>query len=173
MADDPVTGILEATHPALCRHGYADVTVADVAAEADRSTAAIHYHFESKEALFTSLLSFLSERHSARISAIAADGPRARLRAIVEAAVVGDRAESGRDFRAAMVAVGAQAPYDAAVRATLTRFDDFLAAELRETIAGAHSLGVAVDHSAEHLAETITRDAEAHLQATASAEGAS
>lgn len=149
MADDPVTGILEATHRALCRHGYADVTVADVAAEADRSTTAIHYHFERKEALFTSLLSFLSERHSARISAIDADEPRARLRAIVEAAVAGDRAESGRDFRTAMVAVGAQAPYDEAVRATLTRFDDFLAAELRETIAGAH------------------------LQATASTEGAS
>ena len=35
--------VMEATCRALCEHGYADLTMQDVADESDKSTAALHY----------------------------------------------------------------------------------------------------------------------------------
>ena len=66
MDDDTATEILAATYRALCQHGYAALTVKDIAAEADRSKASIHYYYDSKENLFTQFLDFLYERYTAK-----------------------------------------------------------------------------------------------------------
>ncbi|SEP09097.1 transcriptional regulator, TetR family [Halogranum amylolyticum] len=57
MATQPQR-FLEATYRALCRHGYADLTVGDIAAEAERSKSLVHYYYGSKEHLFTEFLVF-------------------------------------------------------------------------------------------------------------------
>ena len=43
--------IMSATYEALCEHGYAALTVERIASELGKSTAAIHYHYETKDEL--------------------------------------------------------------------------------------------------------------------------
>src|SRR6056297_1604917 len=131
MDDEPSTQILEATHRALCRTGYADLTVRDVAAEADRSTATIHYHYDSKEALLTEFLEFLFERHADRLAAVDGDTPREELSALLDEAVGDDAETTGPNIQTAMLEVTAQAPFDDGVREKFAAFDDALHDRLR------------------------------------------
>ena len=43
---DTPEGVTEATCRALCEHGYADLTMQDIADESNKSTAALHYHYD-------------------------------------------------------------------------------------------------------------------------------
>ncbi|QLH79707.1 TetR family transcriptional regulator [Halosimplex rubrum] len=54
--------IMGATYRALCEHGYADLTMQDIADESDKSKASLHYHFDTKEEL---LLAFLDHLYDA------------------------------------------------------------------------------------------------------------
>ncbi|MFC4245414.1 TetR/AcrR family transcriptional regulator [Natribaculum luteum] len=189
MDDDPATDILEATYRALCQHGYADLTIKDIADEANRSKATVHYYYDSKENLFTEFLDFLYEQHTEQLATIGGDTPRDRLDALFELVLADEQANPDQEFRTAMLEVKAQAPYDDAIQTRLTRFDEFLFERIQDiiaagveagefdddvdpaavsdflvtTITGAHTRRVAVDYSTARLSETITRYAEDHL----------
>lgn len=79
--------LIDATILAVHRKGFADVTMAEIAAEAGAATASISYYFGSKdrllEATMRRLLSLLREGLVERLRG--ADGPMERLIAIVEA----------------------------------------------------------------------------------------
>ena len=79
--------LIDATIAAIHRKGFADVTMAEIAAEADAATASINYYFGSKDRLLAAtmrrLLRLLRTSLLERLSA--ANGPMERLTAIVEA----------------------------------------------------------------------------------------
>lgn len=196
MDDDPATQILEATYRALCRTGYADLTVRDVAAEADRSTATIHYHYDSKDALITEFLEYRYEQHAARLAAVDGETPREELSALLDEVVSDDDETTAPNLQTAMLEVTAQAPFDDDVRDRLAKFDDALHDALRQTIeagvergdfassvdpaaaadflvttaAGVHTRSAAVDQSTERLREAMAHYAETHLVADGSTE---
>lgn len=196
MEDDTAAEILEATYRALCRHGYADLTLADVAAEADTSKALIHYYYDSKENLFTEFLEFLYERYTTRLDAVEGETAGERLLALLDTVLVDDGETSDTEFRMAMLGVNAQAPYDDAIRDRLARFDEFLFERLRAVIAdgvdagefhddvepdvaaeflvtaitGANTRRVTVDRSTERLHEAMNRYVETHLLADGTTE---
>ncbi|KAA9395941.1 TetR/AcrR family transcriptional regulator [Haloarcula sp. CBA1130] len=189
MDDDTATEILEATYRALCQHGYAALTVKDIAAEADRSKASIHYYYDSKEHLFTEFLDFLYERYTAKITDVDGSTPREELDSLLNTVLTDGRTTPGKEFRTAMLELKAQAPYNDAVRTQLAKFDAVLFDQLREiiaagvetgqfddavdpaiaaeflvtTITGAHTRHVATDRSIDRFNETIVRYTEAHL----------
>ncbi|QHS16540.1 TetR/AcrR family transcriptional regulator [Halopenitus persicus] len=191
MDDDPATEILEATYRALCRHGYADLTIKDIAAEADRSTASVHYYFDDKQTLFVEFLEYLYDRYTAQLAAIDGDTARDRLAALLETVLADDETGTGLEFRTAMLEVTAQAPYDDAIRARLAAFDDVLFDRIRAIIedgidrgefdatvdptvateflvtavSGAYTRQVAMDRSPEQLRATMTRYVETRLLA--------
>lgn len=196
MDDDAATEILAATHRALCDRGYADVTLEDIAAEADRSKGLIHYYYDDKETLFAEFLDYLYDRYTERVESVAGETPRERLVGLFETVLADEEGSAGEQLRTAMLAVNAQAPFDDAIRTQLGRFDAFLldrvesivadgvatgafdddvdpavAAEFLVTaISGAHARRAAVDRSSDRLAETMTRYAERHLVADGPAE---
>ncbi|AQL42134.1 TetR family transcriptional regulator [Halorientalis sp. IM1011] len=189
MDDDSATEILEATYRALCRHGYADLTTGDIAAETDRSKGLIHYYYDSKENLFAEFLEFLYEKYTERLASATGNTPRAELFALFESLLVGEETQAGQEFRTAMLEVTAQAPYNAEIQTELARFDAALfdrvsdlvaagvdvgefddridpetAAEfLVTTVTGVHTRSVAAGHSTEHLYGIITEYVETHL----------
>jgi len=55
-----------ATYRALCEHGYAALTMRDIAEESDRSKAALHYHYDDKEGLLLAFLDHLYEEFTER-----------------------------------------------------------------------------------------------------------
>ncbi|MFB6132366.1 MAG: TetR/AcrR family transcriptional regulator [Halanaeroarchaeum sp.] len=181
MDDDPATEILEATYRALCEHGYADLTMKDIAAESERSKAAIHYHYDSKENLFVEFLDYLFERYTDHLTAAEDGRPRDRLFELLEVVLGETEAKPGQEFRTAMLEVKAQAPYAPAIRERLERFDEYLLDHVTETveagveagefdesvepgdaaeflvtaITGAHTRRVTVDRSTEELANLL------------------
>ncbi|MFA9418009.1 TetR/AcrR family transcriptional regulator [Natrinema sp. HArc-T2] len=191
MDDDTATEILEATSRALCQHGYADLTLKDIADEADRSKAAIHYYYDSKENLFLEFLDFLYERYTAQLPAVDGGTPRDQLYTLLETALTDEEAAPAQEYQTALLEVTAQAPYNDAIQTRLVSFDDLLFERAREiitagvemgefnetvkpavaaeflitAITGAHTRRVAIDQSFERSYEAITQYAETHFLA--------
>lgn len=196
MDDDTATEILAATYRALCQHGYAALTVKDIAAEAGRSKASIHYYYNSKANLFTEFLDLPYEQYTAKTTSVDGNTPQEELASLLDAVLTDGRPTPGQECRTAILEITAQAPYNDAFRRQLARFDVVLFDKLREiiaagvetgefdrrvdpvvaaeflvtTIAGAHTRHVATDRSIDRFSETITRYAETHLFADTPAE---
>src|SRR6056297_1953183 len=78
METETTDAIIRATGRSLCEHGYADLTMQRIAEESDVTTAAIHYHFDTKEELLNAFLDDLLDRFETRLACEARD-PRDRL----------------------------------------------------------------------------------------------
>jgi TetR/AcrR family transcriptional repressor of bet genes len=115
--------IVDALLAVMAREGYAHATTARIAAEAGLAPGLVHYHFGSKEeilvAAITELVLRVEARASARLAA-AADSPRARLRAFVDAHVALGPDADARAV-AAWVVIGAEAVRQPEVRALYAR----------------------------------------------------
>jgi AcrR family transcriptional regulator len=131
-----------ATYRALCRHGYASLTMQDIADESDRSKAALHYHYDTKHDLLVAFLDYLYEGFTERIDAVETDDPVERLRRTVETVLAPPERTDDREFRTAMLELRAQAPYDDEYRERLAEFDRFLRERVRETVAAGVERGV-------------------------------
>ncbi|HET7323460.1 MAG TPA: helix-turn-helix domain-containing protein, partial [Halococcus sp.] len=64
---DTTDELMHATYRALCKHGYANLTMQDIADESTKSKAALHYHYDTKQDLLLAFLSFLYERFEERL----------------------------------------------------------------------------------------------------------
>jgi AcrR family transcriptional regulator len=60
--------IMDATYSALCRHGYADLTIEKIAEESEKGKSLIYYHFDDKDDLMTSFLDHMKEKLSKQLS---------------------------------------------------------------------------------------------------------
>jgi AcrR family transcriptional regulator len=131
---EPTDDIMCATYRALCRHGYADLTMQDIADEWSKSKSALLYHYDTKRDLLLAVLEHLYESYTDRVEAPEAGTPRDRLVAVIDAALTGHGSEACRQLRTALFEVSAQAPYDEAFRERLQRFDRHLADEVEALV---------------------------------------
>ena len=128
--------IMEATYRALCAHGYADLTMQDIADETELSKAALHYHFDSKQELLQSFLDFLYDGFTERVGNPAGETAPDRLRTLVDS-VLSPPVEDDDErvaFKTAILELKAQAPYDEGIRERLQRFDAFLYEEFQSVL---------------------------------------
>src|ERR1700752_1937818 len=82
--------ILDAAALLFRRHGYASVTLKDIAARADMQAGSLYYHFDTKEELVEAVLAVgVDHAHAATREAVRVLGPGAdplaRLRAAIAA----------------------------------------------------------------------------------------
>jgi len=126
---DTADDIMGATYRALCTHGYADLTMQDIADESDKSKASLHYHYDSKHDLLCAFLEYLYDGFVDRVEDPEGEDPRARLLALVDA-VLDKPDDASEAFGTAILEIRAQAPYEPGFRERLTRFDEFLVDEL-------------------------------------------
>ncbi|MGB9965404.1 TetR/AcrR family transcriptional regulator [Halobacterium sp. CBA1126] len=193
MGPEPTDEILDATYRALCEHGYADLTVQDIADASTKSKATVHYHYDSKQELFEAFLEDLYEEYTDRVDEVSGETHREQLLALVAFSLADGDDEPGIDFRTAMLEIKAQAPYDEGFRRRLRRFDRYLADRIAEVVAagveagefrddvdperaaefvvttveGAHTRRVAVDQPLNRVRETLAEYVETHLVADA------
>jgi len=182
MEDNPMTDILEATHRALCQHGYADLTIQDIAAESDKSKATIYYHYGTKEDLFSAFLDYLYDQYTTQIDAASGETPLEHLHSLLDLLLLGPTDPEKQAFQTAILEIKAQAPYDDSVQEQLIEFDAYLFDRLQEIIEagiqirefndevdpstaadflttivkGAHTRQVAANHSPTHLSDPMT-----------------
>jgi len=137
---EPKAAIMRATYRALCRHGYADLTMQDIADEAPVSKGTLHYHYDSKRGLFEAFQRYISRRFFGRLRA--ADdpdaAPPARLAAILDAALSPPDRDDVQDLQRALLELKAQAPHEPQIRAHVDEAD----AELRDLLADVIAAGV-------------------------------
>jgi AcrR family transcriptional regulator len=133
-ADTPEE-IMRATYRALCEHGYAALTMQDIADESDKSTAALHYHYDTKEALLLAFLEYLYESFTEKYATV--DGANAveRLVAFVDEILCQTDAAEAEQFQTALLEIRAQAPYSAAYRERLVEFDEFVSDRVEGIVA--------------------------------------
>jgi TetR/AcrR family transcriptional repressor of nem operon len=191
MAAQPTDEILDATYRALCEHGFADLTVQDIADNSEKSKATIHYHYDSKQDLFEAFLEYLYDDYTDHVDDVSGETYREHLLALVEFSLAEGGDVPGIDFRTAMLEIKAQAPYDEGFRKRLTDFDQYLtdrieavvadgveagefhadvdpettAEFLVTTIKGAHTRRVSVNHPIDRIRETLAEYVETHLVA--------
>lgn len=80
--------IMEATHRALCEHGYANLSIQKIADEFEMTSAVLHYHYDTKENLLAAFLEHLLDEYAAQFDVEAIEHPRDRLLALVDALLI-------------------------------------------------------------------------------------
>ncbi|OAQ52422.1 TetR family transcriptional regulator [Natrinema mahii] len=189
MTDETIDDLMDATYRALCKHGYAELTMQDIAAESDKSKGTIHYHFDGKQDLLESFLEFLLTQFEERTETIPGETPAERLHEFLDELLTADD-EDAVEFRTAILEIKAQSPYSEAYRERLRGFDratrdriaDLVAegieaGEFRpdvdpETTAdflvtlfhGAQTRAAAVDHPPERTRDSVHDYIEDHLR---------
>jgi len=160
MEDESGSAFVDATGRALCEHGYADLTLADVATEADTSTSAILYHYGSKDELLEAVIEDLPERFEC-IEDRDGSSPADRFDGLLQVLCSPEDDPERRQLRIAAFELAAQAPYNPALRKRLADLDDVLVERFRRILAagvdaGVFDPGVQPARDAECLAATVT-----------------
>jgi AcrR family transcriptional regulator len=151
MGTETTEEILQATRRALCEYGYADLTVQRIADESSMTSAAIHYHFDTKEELLNAFLDYIIDGFERRL-ACEDDDPRKRLETFLRA--VFEPAENDdHDFATALMELKIQAPYHPTYRERLIEMDD----RMRRVVADAVSDGIEAGYFEETAPEGIAR----------------
>lgn len=137
MTEDVSVEIMEGTYRALCEHGYAGLTMQDIADETDKSKAALHYHYDSKRELLGAFLEYLFEQFTARVGDPDGDTADERLRGFVDDVLAPpiDDADERVAFQTAVLELKAQAPYDDGIREHMIAFDEYLHDQVRRLVA--------------------------------------
>jgi AcrR family transcriptional regulator len=71
--------IMHATYLALCEHGYANLSMQDIADELDKSRSLLHYHYDTREELLLAFIDHLVGWIGDELEETDTEDPRARL----------------------------------------------------------------------------------------------
>lgn len=135
MTEDTTDELMRATYCALCKHGYAALTMQDIADESEKSKASLHYHYDTKRDLLLAFLDYLYEQFEARVETVEGDDAAERLLSLAERVLDPPTRRKNAEFKTALLEIHAQAPYRDGYRERLRRFDDLLEARLTEIVA--------------------------------------
>ncbi|WP_193364786.1 TetR/AcrR family transcriptional regulator [Natrinema versiforme] len=135
MTDETRDDLMEATYRALCKHGYAELTMQDIAEESTKSKGTLHYHFEGKGDLLKSFLEYLLDRFEERTQTVPGETPAERLHEFLDELLTPSDDDSAEEFRTAILEIKAQAPYNEAYQDQLSEFDSALHDRIAELVA--------------------------------------
>lgn len=126
--------IMKATFTALCKFGYADLTMQKIAEESDRCKSTLHYHYETKEKLMVDFIRYLLEGFKERIVPDKED-PLEKLNLIIDRMLFGLNEEKTIErFHTALLEIRSQAPYNDNYREQITHNDEFIHKKVEEII---------------------------------------
>lgn len=145
--------IMQATHRALREYGYADLTIKRIADEYGKSTAAVHYYYDTKEALLVAFLDYLLEEFVDSIHETETTDPEKRLNRLLDRLITG--LEEHRDLSIALMEMRSQAPYKAEFRDRFRQNDEYIRYMLKSVITHGIDEGVFNDVDANHVVEGL------------------
>lgn len=133
MAEDTAADdeIMDAVDQALRSHGYAALTMQDIADESSKSKSLLHYHYDTKEDLLVAFLDQLLDDYEQRIECRAGRPPIERMADFLARFVFTPDDDDREAFHLALLEMRSQGPFNDRIRERLTRSDDLL----RETAA--------------------------------------
>lgn len=135
---------MEATDLALREHGYADVSMAKIAAEFDGSQSLLHYHFGSKDELIAEYVRHAREWFEEHAATFPED-PEERLEALLASTVDAEFVDADPERMAPIVEMYGQAPENDDLAAALRAYDRTFRDLLSETLGDGREEGVFAD----------------------------
>lgn len=130
--------IMDGVYRALCKHGYAGLTMQDIADECSKSKSLLHYHYDTKDDLLVAFLARVISDFERRVTRGADAPPVERLVAFVGWFVF-EPAETEREsFHIGLLEMRSQGPFNDRIREQLLRSDRLL----RETAADVLADGI-------------------------------
>ena len=154
--------IMGATFRALCSHGYAGLSMRNIADEFDKSKSLLYYHYDTKEQLLLAFLDHVIGWMPARLEESAAEGAAERLPEFLQRFVIGPDEEQRIGFALALFELRLQGAHN-------DRFQEKLRAHYRENEATVATI------IAEGIEEGVFREVDPEAVASwvyASVEGA-
>lgn len=145
--------IMRATYRALRTYGYADLTIKRIADEYGKSTAAIHYHYNTKEDLLAAFLDYILDQFKDAVHEVETTDPEQRLELLLEKLLVDP--EDHYDLLIAMLEMRSQAPYKETFAERFQQNDEYVRYMLRTVINHGIEEGVFNDVDAEHTARAL------------------
>ena len=145
--------IMRATYRALQEHGYADLTIKRIADEYGKSTAAIHYHYDTKDDLLTAFLDYILGKFVDTIHEVETTAPEQRLNLLLDKLLV--KPEDHHSLLIAMLEMRSQAPYKKAFAERFQQNDEYVRYMLRTVVDYGISEGEFTDVDSEHVARAL------------------
>ncbi|WP_435075461.1 TetR/AcrR family transcriptional regulator [Halorubrum sp. HHNYT27] len=157
MSDQPSAAdeIMDGVYHALRSHGYADVTMQDIADECSKSKSLLHYHYDTKEDLLVAFLDEVITDSAARIRAHADDPPIDRLVGFIGWFVFETDAVDREAFHIALLELRTQGPFNERIREQLVRSDRLLRGTVADILESGIEAGVFRDVDVEETAALI------------------
>lgn len=155
QVDETMEAIMHATYRALCEYGYPNTSIANIAAEFEKSQSLLYYHYESKEDILTDFLTYILNRFEATVKATECDDPVDQLRDLIDRFVPPEPTDDQIRFRQAYCEIRSQAPHNETYQALLAETDARILAELTTVIKQGCETGAFRDVDPESSAEFI------------------
>ncbi|WP_128903921.1 TetR/AcrR family transcriptional regulator [Halorubrum amylolyticum] len=145
--------IMRATYRALREYGYADLTVKRIAAEYGKSTAAVHYHYDTKEELLAAFLDYILNRFVAAIREVETTDPEQRLTHLLDRLLVAP--QENPDLSVALLEMRSQAPYNEAFAERFRQNDEYVRYLVKAVINHGIDEGAFADVDADRVTRSL------------------
>lgn len=145
--------IMEATYRALREHGYADLTIKRIADEYGKSTAAVHYHYDTKDELLAAFLDYLLEQFVDSIHGVETTDPEERLELLLDELLV--KPQENPNLSIALLEMRSQAPYKEAFSERFQQNDEYIRYMLKAVVNHGIDEGVFSDVDADHITRSL------------------
>jgi len=147
--------IMEATYRALLEHGYADLSLSQIAGELDKSKASIYYYYDTKDDLLAAFLEFAVGKFEVMIDTETGNEPSKDLEHVIEKLLPLQPDADQRQLQAVLVSLRSQSVTREVFREQFTQIDDRLAATIRSIVERGIDEGTFRDVDASRIAEHI------------------
>ncbi|MDB2246439.1 TetR/AcrR family transcriptional regulator [Halorubrum ezzemoulense] len=126
--------IMKATHTALLKHGYADLSIARIGDELDGSKSSIYHYYDSKDDLLITLLEFTVNKFESTLDTEPSQNPAETLKQLIAKLLAPDPVEDDYQFQTVLVGFRSQAVTNSRICAQFTHVDERLADTIREIL---------------------------------------
>lgn len=131
--EDPEKEIMNATYEALCKHGYAELSIKKIAEESSNSKSNIYYHFDDKKELVLAFLEHMGNHIEKEHETLRECKPEKRLDSLLEMAL-GVEDDDQWAFRKAFLEMRAQAPQNPEFAEKFREIDDMIMKDIKNML---------------------------------------
>ena len=125
--------IMNSTYIALCKHGYADLTIEKIAEESEKGKSNIYYHFDDKKALILDFLDFMKDNLEEEFESLNSSSPEENFDGLLDM-MLGVEDEEMWDFHRALMEIQGRAQYDEDFEQKFRELDEIVLKKFTETL---------------------------------------